>query len=63
MTQDFEERIYQHMGYVRNKTLTRAPGEHFNLPGRGINNMKFQILERVSLNDPFYAREREKNPH
>ena len=60
MTQDFRERIYQHVGYVRNKTLTRATGEHFNLPGHAMNNMKFSILEQVRSNDPLYAREREK---
>ena len=47
MTQDVRERIYQHAGYVRNKPLTRATGEHFNLPGHVIINMTLSILEQV----------------
>ena len=54
------ERIYQHIGYVRNKILSRATGEHFNLPGHSIHNMKFTVLEKVNSSDPIYAREREK---
>ena len=60
MTQDFRERIYQHVGYVRNKTFSGTTGEHFNLPGHGMNKMKFSILEQVRSNDPLYAREREQ---
>ena len=60
MTENFRERIYQHVGYVRNKNMTRATGEHFNLPGHAMKNMKFSILEQVKSQDPLYAREREK---
>ena len=60
MTSDFRERVYQHVGYVRNNVTSRATGEHFNLPGHGMNNMKFTILEQVTSTDPLYAREREK---
>ena len=54
------ERIYQHIGYVRSKILSRATGEHINLPGHSIHNMKFTVLEKVKYFDPIYAREREK---
>ena len=60
MTADFRDRIYQHLGYVRNNIKTRTTGAHFNLPGHGMKNMKFTILEQVRSNDPLYAREREK---
>ena len=45
MTTDFRERIYQHVGYVRNNIKARAPGAHFNLPGYGMNKIKFTIIE------------------
>ena len=60
MTTDFRDRIYQHLGYVRNNIKTRATGAHFNLAGHGMKNMKFTILEQVRSNDLLYAREREK---
>ena len=60
MTEEFRERIYQHIGYVRNKITSRATGEHFNLPGHDITHMKFSILEQFKSQDPLYAREREK---
>ena len=60
MTTDFQERIDQHLGYVRNNIKTRATGAHLNLAGQGMKKMKFTILEQVRSNDPLYAREREK---
>jgi hypothetical protein len=60
MTKDLRERIYQHVGYARNKMITQATGEHFNLPGHSMHNMKFTVLEQVKSSDPLYAREREK---
>ena len=58
--QEYQERIYQHIGYVRNKQIQKATGEHFNSPGHGMHNMKFTILEKVKSSDPLYGREREK---
>jgi hypothetical protein len=58
--QEFRDRIYQHIGYVRNKQLHKATGEHFNLPGHQIHHMKFTMLEQVKSPDPLYGREREK---
>ena len=57
--QEFCERIYQHIGYVRNKQLSKATGEHFNLPGHRIHHMKFTMLEKVKSLDPLYGREQE----
>ena len=57
--QEFRDRIYQHIGYVRNKQISKATGEHFNLPGHRSHHMKFTILEKVKSLDPLYGRERE----
>ena len=58
--QEFRERMCQHIGYVRNKVLSKATGQHFNLPGHSKNDMKFTIIEKVRSSDPLYGREREK---
>ena len=58
--QEFRERMCQHLGYVRNKLLNKATGQHFNLPGHSKNYMKFPIIEKVRSSDPLYGREREK---
>ena len=50
----------QHLGHVINKTLSKATGENFNLPGHEKNNMKFTILEKVRSADTLYGRERQK---
>ena len=48
------------MSCWRNKTLFKATGEHFKLPGHDKKNMKFTILEKVRSADTLYGREREK---
>ena len=52
--------MLQDLGYVRNKVLSKATGEHFNLPGHTKNNMTFTKIEKVRKVDPLYGREREK---
>ena len=47
MTEDLRERIYQHVGYARNKMLSQATGEHFNLPGHTMHNMKLTVYASV----------------
>ena len=32
-TKEFRDQNCQHIGYVRNKVLTKGTGEHLNLPG------------------------------
>ena len=41
------ERIREHLGYIRNKQLNQATGEHFNLPGHKIHHLKATVLEKV----------------
>ena len=38
--------------------MEQATGEHFNLPGHSISNMKVTIVERVKKNDDQYRKER-----
>ena len=45
---------------MRNKVESRATGQHFNLPGHSMHNMKFTVIEKVKSDDPLYGREREK---
>ena len=59
-TKTFRERMSQHIGYVKNKVISKSTGEHFNLPGHDKKNMKFTILEKVRSQDPLFGREREK---
>ena len=59
-TREFRQRIYEHIGYARTKNITKATGEHFNLPGHSTSDMKFTIIEKVKSLDPLYGREREK---
>ena len=51
-TKEFRERMCQHLGNVKNKTLSKATREHFNLPGHDKNDIKFTILEKVRSTDP-----------
>ena len=53
-------RISDHKTYIKSENMEQATGEHFNLPGHSISNMKVTIVERVKKNDDQYRKEREK---
>ena len=55
---EFCKRICQQLGYFRNKILSQATGQHFNLPWHSENDMKFTIIEQVRSSDPLYGREK-----
>ena len=55
---EFEQRIYDHLGYVRNQNINQATGNHFNLAGHDISNMKFTIIEKVKKDDQTYRKEK-----
>jgi hypothetical protein len=57
---EFKERIYEHIGYARNKIKSKATGHHFSLPGHSEKNMKFTIIEQPKYNQLEYREEREK---
>ena len=42
------------------KKINQATGEHFNLSGHSISDMKLSIIVKVKSNDPPYRKERER---
>ena len=56
----FTTRMGEHRGYVTNKNLDEATGEHFNMRNHNLSNMQCTILEKVHNTDPMNIREREK---
>ena len=56
----FKARLADHRGYVNNKVLSQPIGEHFNLPGHCLADLKTTILEQVKHNNDIYRIEREK---
>ena len=52
-------RLAEHRGYVNNNVDT-ATGEHFNLPGHTLSDLRITILEKVRSNDDMYRKERER---
>ena len=55
-----QDRISEHIGYIRTKKLNKATGEHFNLPGHSLADMKATIIEKVKSPDTLYRKERER---
>ena len=56
-----QERFSEHRGYVANKQLTKATGQHFNLPGHGASDMLVTIIEKVRSLDPLVRKQREEH--
>ena len=56
-----KERFAEHQGYVKNKILSKATGQHFNLPGHSLSDMHITALEQVHHNDETYRKIREKH--
>ena len=54
-------RFAEHRGYVRTNKVDKATGEHFNLPGHKLADMKITILEKVLSNDPMMRETRESH--
>ena len=44
-------RLFDHMGYINNQVVSVTTGDHFNMPGHSLANMKLQILEKVKTNN------------
>ena len=51
--------IADHRGYITNKVLSSPTGEHFNLPGHSLADMRTSVIEQVKKNDEYYRKERE----
>ena len=52
-------RIADHRGYITNKVLSTPTGEHFNLPGHSLADMRTSVIEQIKKNDEYYRKERE----
>ena len=52
-------RFRQHRGYVRNREVQKATGEHFTKAGHKIYDMKITILEKIVSKDPQLRKIRE----
>ena len=57
----FNERLKEHLGYIRTKKLEQPTGAHFNLPGHSISNLKAVVLERCKENSATYRKLRESH--
>ena len=55
-----KDRLAEHQGYVRDKDLTKATGQHFNSRGHSIYDMQITILEHVQNADEVFRKIREK---
>ena len=55
-----KDRFGEHRGYVRNEKLNKATGEHFNLEGHNISDMRIQIIEKIFTRNGFFRKERER---
>ena len=55
----FKQRMGEHRDYAKQDVLTEPAGEHFNLRGHTVADMKGQVLEKVKNLDPFILRARE----
>ena len=54
-------RFSDHRGYVRNEKFDKPTGEHFNLPGHNLADMKISIVEKVLSSDPNMRKIRESH--
>ena len=55
----FQQRLSEHLGYIRSKTLSQPTGLHFNLPGHSASDMKGTIIEHCGDKSKTYRKLRE----
>ena len=55
-----QSRISEHLGYIKNKKLTKATGEHFNLKGHKQSDMEVSIIEKMNSSSEQFRKQREK---
>ena len=46
-TGSLDERVREHIGYIRNLHTNQPTGEHLNLPGHELYHLKVSVLEKV----------------
>ena len=54
-----QERFSEHIGYVKNKHLHKATGDHFNQRGHSQSDMSITILEKIHNRSDQYRKTRE----
>ena len=55
-----QESFVEHLGYVRNKLLNKATGEHSYIKGHNQSDIKISILEKLHSNNDQLRKQREK---
>ena len=55
----FQQRFSEHRDYVKSENLNEPSGQHFNLPGHTVADIKGLVIEKVKSNDPFILKARE----
>ena len=50
----------EHKSYAINQKVNKATGEHFNLKGHKVSDMRVSILEKIFSSDAAVRKEREK---
>ena len=46
-----KERIQEHLGYIRTEKCNKATGDHFNLDGHFIYDLKVTVIEKLHKTD------------
>ena len=46
-TRSLDERVREHIGYIRNLHTNQPTGEHVKLPGHELYHLKVNVLEKV----------------
>ena len=59
-SRSLQDRFSEHLGYVKNKHLNKATGEHFNIKGHNQSDMKISIIEKLHSSSEQYRKQREK---
>ena len=54
-----KSRVADHRGYVTNKVTSQATGEHFNLPGHSLADLRVSVIEQTARKGSEYRKERE----
>ena len=55
-----QDRFSEHKGYAINKKVNKATGQHFNMKGHKVSDMRVSIIEKIFSQDAAIRKEREK---
>ena len=54
-------RLADHRVYITNQVTSKATGDHWNLPGHSLADLRVTILEQTKYKSEEYRKEREKH--